>query len=74
LSGQGKDSYAISQVIKIHEYRVRLMFQGKKRFPLKRIHQILLSLDALDTRIKKGFQDKVEALSWWIVNFVEPIS
>jgi DNA polymerase-3 subunit delta len=74
LSGQGKDSYAISQLIKIHEYRVRLMIQGKKRFPLKRIHQILLSLDALDTRIKKGFQDKVEALSWWIVNFVEPIS
>jgi DNA polymerase-3 subunit delta len=74
LSGQGKDSYSISQLIKIHEYRVRLMIQGKKRFPLKRIHQILLSLDALDTRIKKGFQDKVEALSWWIVNFVEPIS
>ena len=74
LSGQGKDSYAISQLIKIHEYRVRLMIQGKKRFPLKRIHQILLSLDALDMRIKKGFQDKVEALSWWIVNFLEPIS
>jgi DNA polymerase III delta subunit len=50
------------------------MIQGKKRFPLKRIHQILISLDALDMRIKKGFQDKVEALSWWIVNFVEPIS
>jgi DNA polymerase-3 subunit delta len=74
LSGQGKDSYAISQLIKIHEFRVRLMIQGKKRFPLKRIHQILISLDALDMRIKKGFQDKVEALSWWIVNFVEPIS
>jgi DNA polymerase III subunit delta len=74
LSGQGKDSYAISQLIKIHEYRVKLMIQGKKRFPLKRIHHILLSLDALDMRIKKGFQDKVEALSWWIVNFTEPIS
>jgi DNA polymerase-3 subunit delta len=74
LSGQGKDSFAISQLIKIHEYRVKLMIQGKKRFPLKRIHQILLSLDALDMRIKKGLQDKVEALSWWIVNFTEPIS
>ena len=74
LSGQGKDSYAISQLIKIHEYRVRLMIQGKKRFPLKRIHQLLLSLDLLDMRIKKGLQDKVEALSWWIVNFTEPIS
>jgi DNA polymerase-3 subunit delta len=74
LHGQGKDSYAISQLIKIHEYRIRLMIQGKKRFPLKRIHHILLSLDALDMRIKKGLQDKVEALSWWIVNFTEPIS
>ena len=74
LSGQGKDSYAISQLIKIHEYRVRLMMQGKKRFPLHRIHRILLSLDALDRRIKKGLQDKVEGLSWWIVNFTEAIS
>ena len=74
LSGQGKDSYAISQLIKIHEYRVRLMIQGKKRFSLPRIHQILLSLDALDMRIKKGLQDKVEALSWWIVNFTGTIS
>jgi DNA polymerase-3 subunit delta len=74
LSGQGKDSYAISQLIKIHEYRVRLMMQGKKRFPLHRIHRILLSLDALDRRIKKGLQDKVEGLSWWIVNFTDTIS
>jgi DNA polymerase III subunit delta len=74
LSGQGKDSYAISQLIKIHEYRVRLMMQGKKRFPLHRIHRILLSLDGLDRRIKKGLQDKVEGLSWWIVNFTEAIS
>jgi DNA polymerase-3 subunit delta len=74
LSGQGKDSYAISQLIKIHEYRVRLMIQRKKRFSLPRIHQILLSLDALDMRIKKGLQDKVEALSWWIVNFTGTIS
>ena len=74
LSGQGKDSYAISQLIKIHEYRVRLMMQGKKRFPLHRIHRILLSLDSLDRRIKKGLQDKVEGLSWWIVNFTEAIS
>jgi DNA polymerase III subunit delta len=74
LSGQGKDSYAISQMIKIHEYRVRLMIQGKKRFPLTRIHHILLSLDALDRRIKKGLQDKVEGLSWWLVNFTDPIS
>jgi DNA polymerase III subunit delta len=74
LSGQGKDSYAISQLIKIHEYRVRLMMQGKKRFPLHRIHRILLSLDGLDRRIKKGLQDKVEGLSLWIVNFTEAIS
>ncbi len=74
LSGQGKDSYAISQLIKIHEYRVRLMMQGKKRFPLHRINRILLSLDSLDRRIKKGLQDKVEGLSWWIVNFTEAIS
>lgn len=74
LSGQGKDSFAISQLIKIHEYRVRLMIQGKKRFPLTRIHHILLSLDALDRRIKKGLQDKVEGLGWWLVNFNEPIS
>ena len=74
LSGQGKDSYAISQLIKIHEYRVRLMIQGKKRFPLTRIHRILLSLDTLDMTIKKGLQDKVEGLSWWIVNFTEAIS
>lgn len=74
LSGQGKDSFAISQLIKIHEYRVRLMIQGKKRFPLTRIHHILLSLDALDRRIKKGLQDKVEGLGWWLVNFNEAIS
>jgi DNA polymerase-3 subunit delta len=74
LANQGKDSYAISQLIKIHEYRVRLMIQGKKRFPLHRIHRILLSLDTLDRRIKKGLQDKVEGLSWWIVNFTDPIS
>lgn len=74
LSGQGKDSFAISQLIKIHEYRVRLMIQGKKRFPLTRIHHILLSLDALDRRIKKGLQDKFEGLGWWLVNFNEAIS
>jgi len=74
LSDQGKDSYAISNTIKIHEYRIRLMIQAKKRFPLARIHAIILSLDALDMRIKKGFQDKVEALSWWLVNFGPAIS
>jgi len=74
LLDQGLDTFKISQSLKIHEFRIRLMSQAKKRFPLKRIHQILLSLDQLDERIKKGRQDKVEALSWWLVNFTKPIS
>jgi DNA polymerase-3 subunit delta len=74
LLDQGLDSFKISQSLKIHEFRIRLMAQAKKRFPLKRINQILLSLDQLDERIKKGRQDKVEALSWWIVNFTKAIS
>jgi len=69
LLDQGNDTYQIGQALKVHEFRVRLMSQAKKRFPLKRIHQVLVSLDQLDERIKKGRQDKVEALSWWIVNF-----
>lgn len=74
LLDQGLDTFKISQSLKIHEFRIRLMAQAKKRFPLKRINQILLSLDQLDERIKKGRQDKVEALSWWIVNFTKAIS
>ncbi len=74
LLDQGLDTFKISQSLKIHEFRIRLMSQAKKRFPLKRINQILLSLDQLDERIKKGRQDKVEALSWWLVNFTKPIS
>lgn len=74
LLDQGLDTYKISQSLKVHEFRIRLMSQAKKRFPLKRIHQILLSLDQLDERIKKGRQDKVEALSWWLVNFTKAIS
>ncbi len=74
LLDQSFDTFKVSQTLKIHEFRVRLMAQAKKRFPLKRIHQILLSLDQLDERIKKGRQDKVEALSWWLVNFTKPIS
>lgn len=71
LLDQGNDTYQIGQALKVHEFRVRLMSQAKKRFPLKRIHQVLVSLDQLDERIKKGRQDKVEALSWWIVNFTQ---
>ncbi|MEY3431840.1 MAG: polymerase subunit delta [Bacillota bacterium] len=74
LLDQGLDTFKISQTLKIHEFRIRLMSQAKKRFPLKRINQILLSLDQLDDRIKKGRQDKVEALSWWLVNFTKPTS
>ncbi len=69
LLNQSMDTFQISQSLKIHEFRIRLMSQAKKRFPMKRIHHILLSLDALDETIKKGRQDKVEALSWWIVQF-----
>ncbi len=69
LLTQSMDTFQMSQTLKVHEFRIRLMSQAKKRFPIRRINHILLSLDALDESIKKGRQDKVEALSWWIVNF-----
>ncbi len=69
LLTQSMDTFQMSQNLKVHEFRIRLMSQAKKRFPIRRINHILLSLDALDESIKKGRQDKVEALSWWIVNF-----
>lgn len=74
LLDQGFDTYKIGQLLKIHEFRVRLMSQAKKRFPLKRINLILKSLDQLDQRIKQGRQDKTEGLSWWLVNFTKAIS
>lgn len=69
LLNQGLDTYAVSQQLKIHEFRVRLMAQAKKRFPMHRIHHIILSLDTLDEQIKKGLREKQEALGWWLVNF-----
>ena len=69
LLNQGHDTYAVSQQLKIHEFRVRLMAQAKKRFPMQRLHQIILSLDTLDEQIKKGLREKQEALGWWLVNF-----
>ena len=69
LLNQGQDTYAVSQQLKIHEFRVRLMAQAKKRFPMQRLHQIILSLDTLDEQIKKGLREKQEALGWWLVNF-----
>jgi DNA polymerase III subunit delta len=74
LLDEKEDVYKISQLLKVHEYRVRLMAQAKKRFSLRRLNQILLSLDTLDQDIKKGRQDKVEALSWWLVHFTPVIS
>jgi DNA polymerase III subunit delta len=74
LLDEAKDSYAISQVLKVHEYRIKLMAQAKKRFSANRINQILLSLDALDRRIKQGKQEKQQALHWWIVRFSSLIS
>ena len=69
LLNQGHDTYAVGQQLKIHEFRVRLMAQAKKRFPIQRVHQIILSLDTLDEQIKKGLREKQEALGWWLVNF-----
>jgi DNA polymerase III subunit delta len=68
------DTLTISKELNIHEFRIRLMAQAAKRFPSTRINQILLSLETLDEQIKKGRQDKVEGLSWWIVNFPTLIS
>lgn len=68
------DGFAISKQLLIHEYRVRLMMQASKRFSMKRINRILFSLDALDQDIKKGRQDKVEALSWWLLQYPKTIS
>lgn len=74
LIDQQKDTFATSQLMKVHEYRIKLMFQAKKRFSLNRINQILLSLDQLDRRIKQGKQDRQEAFHWWLVQFPKLIS
>lgn len=69
LLGEKQDAYAMSKALNVHEFRIRLMAQAARRFSQKRINRLLLSLAQLDETIKKGRQDKVEALSWWIVNF-----
>jgi DNA polymerase-3 subunit delta len=74
LIDEQKDTMTISHLMKVHEYRIKLMFQAKKRFSLSRINRILLSLDQLDRRIKQGKQDRQQAFHWWLIQFPKLIS
>lgn len=69
LLNQNMSNAMISSELNVHEYRIKLMSQVRKKFPSKRINQILFSLDALDASIKSGEKEKNEALSWWLLKF-----
>lgn len=69
LNSQHLDYFQISKALKVHEYRVKILLDYQKRFPLARLESIIVSLANLDLTIKKGQVDRYFALEYFITNF-----
>lgn len=69
LHSQHLDGFQISKALKVHEYRVKVMLEQQKRFPLARLESIIIALANLDLSIKKGQIDRYFGLEYFITNF-----
>ena len=69
LNSQHLDHFQISKALKVHEYRVKILLDYQKRYPLARLESIIVSLANLDVTIKKGQVDRYFALEYFITNF-----
>ena len=68
LEEKGLSTLAISQALNWHEYRVKVLLQAKKTFPLSRIENAISSLADLDYHIKSGQIDRFQAFEMWLLN------
>jgi DNA polymerase-3 subunit delta len=68
LDEKGLSQSAISQSLNIHEYRVKLILQGKRLFPLDRVEEAIVSLADLDYHIKSGQKDRFQAFEFWLLH------
>ena len=68
LMDKGLSLSAISQSLNVHEYRVKLMVQGKRTFSNERLEEAVLSLADLDYDIKSGQKDRFQAFEFWLLN------
>lgn len=68
LDEKGLSLSTISQSLNIHEYRVKLMVQGKRLFPLDHLERAIVSLADLDYHIKSGQKDRFQAFEFWLLN------
>jgi DNA polymerase-3 subunit delta len=69
LYGKNEDYVSISKTLHVHEYRVKVLLDNAKKFPLKRIQSIIKALANLDLSIKKGEVDRYFALDYFIATF-----
>lgn len=68
LEEKGLSTLAISQALNWHEYRVKVLLQAKKTFPLSRIENAISSLADLDYHIKSGQIDRFQAFEMWLLH------
>lgn len=69
LYGKNQDYLSISKTLHVHEYRIKVLLDSFKKFPLSRIQSILHALANLDLSIKKGEVDRYFALDYFIATF-----
>jgi DNA polymerase III subunit delta len=69
LSQQGQSIYDIAKILKVHDYRVKLIVDGMRAFPLNNVEKVIVQLHELDEQIKSGSVDRYFAMSWFITNF-----
>jgi DNA polymerase-3 subunit delta len=69
LARQNLDTFQISKALKVHEYRVKVLLDQQKKFPIARLESIIVALANLDVSIKKGQIDRYFGLEYFITNF-----
>ena len=68
LEEKGLSPIAIAQALNWHEYRVKVLLQAKKTFPLSRVENAVSSLADLDYQIKSGQMERFQAFETWLLN------
>ena len=68
LREEGKKEKEITDILKIHPYRVKLALNNSYNYTRKEIENTILELAKLDYNIKSGREDKSLALDMFIIN------